>query len=300
MSDFSKGAAWIDGEIVPVSEAKISVIDWGLTRSDASYDVVQVWDGAFFRLSDHLARFQSSLTKMRLSVPQDSTEIASILHAIVSASKLKDAYCAFVVTRGFQTVPGSRDPRTCVNRFFAWVVPYVNVLAADIVARGASMKIAENSVRISPQAVDPTAKNYHWGDLTAGLFEALDDGFDTVVLLNGEGHVTEGPGFNVFAVLDGKVLTPQSGVLEGITRKTVLEICEHLALDFEIRDISRDEFLEADEVFVASSGGGPVHIAKLNSRILSNGAIGPVTANIRETYLKWRSAGALRTPVMYD
>jgi branched-chain amino acid aminotransferase len=223
MTDYSKGAAWIDGQIVPIAEAKISVTDWGLTRSDATYDVVGVWDGAFFRIEDHLDRFMMSLKKMHLDPGVTKDDIRSTLQAIAARSGLKRAYCAFVATRGMQKVPGSRDPRTCENKFFAWIVPWVNVIAEDVIARGAAMKIAEGPVRIDPRSVDPTAKNYHWGDLTAGLFEALDEGFDTVVLKDAAGNITEGPGFNVFAVIDGVVVTPVSGVLEGITRKTVLE-----------------------------------------------------------------------------
>jgi len=300
MNEFSKGAAWMDGEIVPIADAKISVTDWGFTRSDATYDVVQVWDGAFFRLGDHLERFDASLVKTHLNIPQNSADISEILQDIVAASGLRKAYCAFVATRGMQTVPGSRDPRTCINRFFAWVVPYVNVIAEDVVARGTKLKVAETVQRISPKSVDPTAKNYHWGDITAGLFEALEDGFDTVALLDADGNLTEGPGFNVFAVFDGVVATPKSGVLEGITRKTVLEIAHDLGLNPEVRDIPVAEFLEANEVFLASSGGGATPVVQINNRILGNGVTGPVTERIRETYFDWRLNGPLRTDVDYS
>lgn len=297
MSDLSKGAAWINGRIVPISEATINVTDWGFTRSDATYDVVGVWDGAFFRLDDHLDRFMASLAKLHLTPDVSRDGIADILHRITAASGLRHAYCAFVATRGMQKVPGSRDPRTCENRFFAWVVPWVNILADDVVARGARMKIAEEPERISPKAVDPTAKNYHWGDLTAGLFEALEDGFDTVALKDGAGNITEGPGFNLFAVIDGVVVTPASGVLEGITRRTVLEVAQSLAVKTEIRDIPVAEFLEADEVFLSSTGGGVVPITEVNSRIYGNGAAGPVSVRLRETYRDWRVNGPLRTVV---
>jgi branched-chain amino acid aminotransferase len=299
MNDFSKGAAWINGEIVPLADAKISVTDWGFTRSDATYDVVGVWDGAFFRLEDHLDRFMMSLKKMHLAPDVTKDDIRRILHAIASASGLRHAYCAFVSTRGMQKVPGSRDPRTCDNRFFAWIVPWVNVLAEDVLARGAAMKIAEGPVRIDPRSVDPTAKNYHWGDLTAGLFEALEEGFDTVVLKDHDGNITEGPGFNVFAVIGGRVVTSDRGVLEGITRKTVLEIAAKLGLGPDIRALPAAEFLDADEVFLATTGGGVMPIVRVNDRIFGNGAPGPVTQRLRDTYNDWRANGPLRTPITY-
>ncbi len=289
----------MEGDIIPIADAKISVMDWGFTRSDATYDVVQVWNGAFFRLDDHLDRFESSLRKTHLNIPQGRDEISEILSGIVATSGLHEAYCAFVATRGMQTVPGSRDPRTCLNRFFAWVVPYVRVISEDVVKRGAKMKVATGVERISSKAVDPTAKNYHWGDLTGGLLEALDEGFDTVALLDENGNLTEGPGFNIFAVIDGVVVTPDSGVLEGITRKTVLEICDDLGISREVRKVPLAEFLEVDEVFTATSGGGPTPIVQVNNRILSNGVIGPVTESIQTAYRDWINAGVLCTPIAY-
>lgn len=298
--DLSKGAAWMDGAIIPVSEATISVMDWGFTRSDATYDVVQVWDGAFFRLEDHLTRFSTSLDKMHLTIEQSPDDIRAILHQMAAASNLRHAYCAFVATRGVQMVPGSRDPRTCRSRFFAWIVPYVHVIAEDVVARGARLKIAEKVERISTRAVDPTAKNYHWGDITKGLFEALDQGFDTVALVDHHGNITEGPGFNVFCVRDGVVMTPVSGVLEGISRKSALEIAQSLGLPVQLREISKAEFMEADEVFLTSSGGGIVPITEVDTRILSNGKPGPITLKMRDEYYRWRKGGPHCTPINYD
>lgn len=299
MSDFSQGAAWMAGEIMPIGEAKIGVTDWGLTHSDITYDVVQVWDGAFFRLEDYLDRFQRSLTKTRLSPPESRDDIRRILHEIVRASGLQRAYCAFVASRGVPAVPGSRDPRDCINHFYAWVVPYVHIIPPDAEARGARLKVATVAKRIAPDSVDPTAKNYHWGDMTTAKFQALDEGFDTTVLTDHFGNMTEGPGFNIFAVLDGCVVTPKSGVLEGITRKTVLEICAALGLPAEVRDLPFEEFLQADEVFISSSGGGPTPITRVNDVILNNDSIGPVTSKIRNTYVDWRNDPKYRSAIDY-
>jgi branched-chain amino acid aminotransferase len=295
-----KSLAWMQGKIIPLAEAKIGVTDLGLTHSDITYDVAQVWNGAFFRLEDHLDRFLQSMHLMHLSVPQSRAEIRDILLQLAAASGLRNAYCAFVTSRGMQMVPGSRDPRTCENHFYAWIIPYVNILAEDVVARGARMKIASGVERIAPSSINPKAKNYHWGDLTSGLFQAIEEGFDTVALCDANGNMCEGPGFNAFTVKDGVVLTAKTGVLEGITRKTVLEICCHLGLPFEVRDVSKDEFLASDEVFIASSAGGPTPITQVNDRIYGNGAPGPVTEMIKAHYIQWRAEGPFLTPIHYD
>ncbi len=297
--DFSKGAAWMAGEIVPVSEAKISVLDWGFTRSDCTYDVASVRNGAFFRLDDYLERFQTSLAKVRLEVPQQKDEMRDIVHAIVAHSGLRDSYVAMVASRGVPLIPGTRDPRQCGNHFFAWCIPYVHVIKPDIAARGAHLFVPTDIRRIPPDSVDPTAKNYHWGDLTRGLFEALDAGFDTAMLLDHQGNVTEGPGFNVFSLKGNTVRTPDVGVLEGITRRTVLELCSELNLETEVRPIPLDEFLESDEVFTATTGGGVAPVTRINDRVFSNDAPGPVTRRISDTYLSWFDRPEYRQPVNY-
>src|SRR6202007_1767931 len=110
-------------EYVPLSEAKISLFDWGFTRSDATYDVASVWNGAFFRLDDHIDRFLASLNKLRLRIPHDRPGLREILHGCVRAGGLRDAYVAMVCTRG---VPprGARDPRLAPHRSYASALPH--------------------------------------------------------------------------------------------------------------------------------------------------------------------------------
>lgn len=298
-TDLSNGAAWMDGQIIPIKDAKIGVTDWGLTRSDITYDVVHVWDGNFFRLEDYLDRFMVSIAKLRLDIPQSRAEIKQILHDMVAASDLTSAYVSMVASRGTPTIPGTRDPRACNNHFYAWTVPFVWVIPSDIAKRGAHIQLARKTTRISPKSLDPTVKNYHWGDMTHALFDALDDGYDTCVLCDDRGYITEGPGFNIFAVINGKVLTPQSGMLQGITRKTVLEICANLGLPYEACDISADEFLQADEIFTATTAGGPVSVTRINGRILGNDTPGPIAERITETYWNWHTRAELITPIKY-
>jgi branched-chain amino acid aminotransferase len=287
------------GEVVPIAEASIGVNDWGLTRSDITYDVVPVWKGGFFRLEDYLDRFEASMASLRLDVGMSHADIRAALHQMVGRSGLRDSYVAMVASRGVPLIPGTRDPRTCANHFYAWCVPYIHVVAKDIADAGASVWIAKDVRRIPEDSVNPRAKNYHWGDITQGLFEAKDRGFETVVLLDHDGNVTEGPGFNVFAVKDGRVVTPERGVLHGITRHTVMDICAEMGIETEVRFLPLDELMEADEVFLSTSGGGAVPVTKVDDRIFSNGAPGPVASGIRAAYWEWLERPALRQEIDY-
>ncbi len=298
-TDWTKGAAWMKGEIVPIAEAKIGVTDWGVTRSDITYDVVPARDGGFFRLGHYLDRFEASMASLRMDVGMSREDIRQALHAMVVRSGLRDSYVAMVASRGTPLIPGNRDPRTCANHFYAWCVPYVHVISEEIADAGASLWIAKDVRRIPEDSVNPRAKNYHWGDLTQGLFEAKDNGFETVALLDHQGNVTEGPGFNVFAVKGGKVVTPDRGVLHGITRQTVLDICAEQGIRTESRALPLDELLEADEAFLSTSGGGAVPVTRIDDRIMSNGAPGPVASALRRTYWDWTRRPEHREEIDY-
>jgi branched-chain amino acid aminotransferase len=297
--DWSKGAAWMRGEVVPIAEATIGVTDWGVTRSDITYDVVPVWEGGFFRLEDYLDRFETSMASLRLDVGMGRDDIRAALHRMVAQSGLRAAYVAMVASRGVPLIPGMRDPRQCANHFYAWCVPYVHVVKQEVAEKGASVWVAKEVRRIPEDSVNPRAKNYHWGDITHGLFEAKDQGFETVILLDHAGNVTEGPGFNVFAVKDGRVITPDRGVLHGITRRTVLDICAEQGIATEARALPLDELLEADEVFLSTSGGGAVPVTLVDDRIFTNGAPGPVATGIRDAYWDWMLRPEMRQEVSY-
>jgi branched-chain amino acid aminotransferase len=297
--DLSLGAAWMNGHVLPISQATIPVNDWGLVHSDITYDVVPVINGAFFRFEEYLSRFFSSMESLYLDPGMNKSEIQKALHQMVSQSGLRDSYVAMVCSRGRPKIPGSRDPRDCENHFFAWCVPYVHVIKPEIIDQGATAWISQNVYRIPEESVNPRVKNYHWGDFTQGIFEAKDNKYETVILLDFDGNVTEGPGFNVFAVKDGVLITPDRGVLAGVSRKTVLEIADHLGIRAVIRPLSVDELLAADEVFLSSSGGGVIPIVRVNETIYGNGVKGPISVRLNEIYWQWTTLERYRDPINY-
>ena len=298
-NDLSLGAAWMNGKIIPISKATISVNDWGLVHSDITYDVVPVIDGAFFRFDEYLARFLSSMEDLHLDPGMSKRDIQEALHQMVGKANLRDSYVAMVCSRGKPKISGSRDPRDCKNHFFAWCVPYVHIIKPEVVEQGATAWIAQNAYRIPENSVNPRVKNYHWGDFTQGIFEAKDKNYETVILLDYDGNVTEGPGFNVFAVKDKVLITPDRGVLAGVSRKTVLEMADYLGINTSVRSLSVEELLDADEVFLSSSGGGVIPIIRVNETIFGNGASGPISVRLNETYWKWTTLEKYRDPIDY-
>lgn len=295
--DYSQGAAWQRGAFVPIAQASVPLTDWGFLRSDATYDVVTVWDGAFFRLDAHLERFQRSCERFRLDPGKTPQEIAEILTGCVRLAGLRSAYVEMLCTRG-QPPWGSRDPRQAVNQFHAFAVPYVWIANEEQRRRGLDVVVSDVQ-RIPAASVDPTAKNYHWNDLTMGLLGALDAGGDTVLLTDAAGNVVEGPGFNIFAVRDGRLVTPKDGVLEGITRRTVIEMARALGIPVELRALPAAELRSADEAFLSSSGGGVLPVTRVDGKPLADGHPGPLTRRLLETYWEWHRDPRYSTPVAY-
>ncbi len=294
--NFPPGIAYVDGAYVPMSEAKISVLDWGFLRSDATYDVVHVWQGRFFRLDSHLERFERSVAKLRMTLPLERAQLTDVLMECVRRAGLKDAYVEMICTRG-HSPSYSRDPRDAVNNFLAFAIPFSSIANEEQRERGLNIAVS-HIPRIPPQSVDPTVKNYHWLDFVAGMFEAYDRGAETVVLSDLAGNVTEGPGFNLFAVTGGAVQTPDRGVLEGITRRTAMELCAELGVSVTEAPLSLERLHGAEEVFITSTAGGIMPVTRIDGQAVGDGKPGAFTARLTALYWDKHEDPAWTTPVV--
>jgi len=279
---FPKGAAWMNGKFIQLSEARIPVLDWGFLRSDATYDVVHVWKGRFFRLDKHIDRFFQSTEKLRMPCTVSRIDLKKILAGCVERSGLDNAYVEMIQTRGMS--PNfERDPRKSEPRFIAFAVPFGWILKPEEFEKGLDVLVS-NRRRISPNSVDSSIKNYHWLDLVSGMFEAYDKGHDTVILTDEENNISEGPGFNIFCVDETGLNSPNKGVLEGITRQTVLDLAKELNVPFQLRPISLETLKSSNEVFATSTAGGIMPITKINGLPIGRGAPGEITSKLHKTY----------------
>lgn len=297
VSEFKDGIAFVDGAFCPINEACISLLDWGFLRSDACQDTVSVWDGAFFRLDDHLQRFERSFTRLRMTCPHHRESLRELAMEAVRLTGFQEAYLQLILTRG-QPPIGSRDLRLAKNNFFLFCVPSISIATPEQQESGLHLIISDIQ-RIPPTSVDPTIKTYHWLDFEMGLFQAYDQGGDTVVLTNKDGNVTEGPGFNLFAVKDGRAMTPETGCLDGMTRDTVFELCTETNLDCALASLPASQLSSMDEVFISSTAGGLMPISKVDGRAIGVSPVGPVTERLLGLYWSKRRAGWHATPVDY-
>ncbi|MBM3483488.1 MAG: branched-chain amino acid--2-keto-4-methylthiobutyrate aminotransferase [Alphaproteobacteria bacterium] len=291
------GMAYFEGRYVPIQDAKLSILEPAITKSDIVFDVVSTWDRVFFRLEDHLDRFENSYKHVKIKPPVSRDEMRTISAELVDRSGLDNSCVYMCATRGLYAGGAAfGDPRNAVNGFYAYVVPYYWVIPKEHAETGGHLWIA--SVRRAPsEAINQKVKNFNRMDLTAGQFEALEHGADAPILLSTTGKLTEGPGFNVWIVRGKKLLTPGKDLLEGVTRKTVFELAQESGFEPVATELTADDLLEAKEVFISSTAGGVLPITRVNDQAVGNGAPGITTGQLQKRYWEKRKRGWHGTPV---
>ena len=292
---FPQGYAWIDSKYVELAEAKIPILDWGFLRSDATYDVVHVWKGRFFRLDKHIDRFFESAKKLRMPCQINRDELKKILANCVIKGKLESAYVEMIQTRGMSP-KFVRDPRLATPRVMAFAVPFGWILKQEDFEKGLNVLLTDIK-RIPPSSVDPTIKNYHWMDLVTGMLDAYEKGNDTAVLVDENNNITEGPGFNLFCINDSGIFTPDHGVLEGITRQSVFDLAKELNLPITKKSISVEELYSAEELFATSTAGGIMPITRVSGQEIGKGSVGNLTRQLHKLYWEKHSDDSWSTSV---
>jgi branched-chain amino acid aminotransferase len=232
-----------------------------------------------------------------MTIPFDRDGVAQVLHNCVALSGHRAAYVEMLCTRGASPT-FSRDPRQAINRFMAFAVPFGSVANAEQLRSGLHVAISDK-VRIPPASIDPSIKNYHWLDLVRGLYDAYDRGADTALILDFNGNVAEGPGFNVFSVKDGKLTTPAVGVLPGITRRSVFDLCAETGLSAVAADVGVAALKAADEVFISSTAGGVMPVTRIDGVPVAGGKVGPITSRLMALYWQKHDDPAWSSPVAY-
>ena len=293
------GVGYMDGTYLPVAEMRIPITDMGFQLSDMCYDAVHVRNGRFFRLDDHLDRWEQSISERRYDTLNHSRDqVGEVLHGCVARAELSDALITFVATRG-SPASAHKDLRSCKNRFMVWAMPYYAAIEDAEVEQGCEIIVAK-TVRIAPGSVDPTVKNFGRLDFVRALFEAYDRDARYAVLPDQDGHITEGRGWNIFVLKDGVLLSPDRCVLEGITRKTVLELSAKLNIECRLAEIPIEMLGRADEVFLTSTAGGSMPVCSVDHRAVGDGAPGPVTLRLKEMYWAMHEDPAYSVPVCYE
>lgn len=250
--------AWNGSDYCEVKDLSVSILDLGLIHCDATYDVLSVKDGIIINLDKHLQRFQASCVGWRLTCP-DLDDLTALLVNLVKQAPTKNLLLWVAVTRGIPRSGNPRDLANCDNRLIAYAKPYFGFNAKNT----ATVCLA-NQQRNT--AIDQRMKNFSWNDLNLAQWEAIDRGYDTAVLLDRRGFLTEGPGFNVAIVKNGMVFAPEHNRLNGTVMNQVASLCSENNIEFNWFDISVDDITGCDAMFLTSTAGNVINVSCFENR----------------------------------
>jgi len=267
---------WIDGAVREPGEALVPVTDHGLLYGDGVFEGIRVYGGRLFRLELHLARLARSARALGLALPGGVEAMRTIVLETARALGRPDAYVRLVVTRGEGAL--GIDPATCPAPRVFCIVDEVRLYPEEKRSRGLDLATASLR-RPGPDVLDPRVKSLNYLNSVLARMEARRCNADEALLLNGHGAVAEASAANVFVVASGVLRTPPAsdGALEGITRRSVLELAERTGLPSELRSLGRMDVLAADEVFLTGTGARIVPVRSLDGVAIGAGAPGPVT-----------------------
>ena len=284
---------YIDGNFEPLSVARISPLDQGFLLGDGIFDVVSAWDSKIFMLDAHLDRFFDSMRAARLETRLSREQWVDAIVETTRRNKLSDASVRFILTRG---VPDGvvADPRHIQPTEMIWAAPYI--FLADEEKRSTGIRIMISSMRgFAPDTLDPRFKCLDRLNSQLIRLEALEAGYDDAVWLDGHGYVAEAAASNIFVVKNDEIFTPQTGILRGITRATVIELAERGGIPHRESQLTAFDLYSADEVFTCSTAGGPLPVREVSGRAIA--ATGPITERISELYWQMRAEGEYSTPI---
>jgi branched-chain amino acid aminotransferase len=284
------GSVYVNGRLTDESEAVIPVFDHGFLYGEGVYEVCRTYAGHIRLFWRHTARLRASAALIALPVPFDDATLAARVHATLEHAGLwpwtpgtPDAYIRLLLTRGIGEL--SYDPRLCPAPSLVIIARPHAQPPDSVYADGVAVAIV-GVERNRRQALNPRIKSNNLLNNALAMQEALARGAFEAVMRNAEGHLAECSQSNLFVVRGGRVLTPPvaEGLLPGITRAYVLELCASLNIPCDEAVLHDDDLLGADEAFLTSTTREVVPIVTVDERRIGSGRPGPVTRQLLETY----------------
>lgn len=274
---------WLDGELVDKESAKLSVYDHAALYGDGVFEGIRAYNGRIFECEAHLRRLWDSARAIRLTIPLTPEQFRAAMELTVRANNFTDCYIRAVVTRG----PGDLgiDPRKSPKPVVFIIADKIAIYPAEMYEKGIAV-VTSSWIRNHPNATPPRVKGLNYLNNVLAKIEANDAGVNDALMLNHKGNVAELTAANVFLVRDGKLATPgvTEGILEGVTRRVIMEIAAKMGIGCVERPIDRFDVYSADEMFATGTGVEAIAITKVDGRIIGGGVAGPVTTRLLQAF----------------
>ncbi|MBK8914623.1 MAG: branched-chain-amino-acid transaminase [Phycisphaerales bacterium] len=280
---------WMNGQLVPVDQARINVFDHGLLYGDGVFEGIRSYNGRIFECEAHVHRLFNSAKAIKLTIPFTEEQVAAGMYDAMAANGHmgpdKDCYLRVVVTRGVGLLG--------ISPLRAWK-PTLYIIADTILMYPREMYekgmpvVVSSFTRNHSNAMPPSIKSLNYLNNILAKLDALEHGFPEAIMLNHMGYVSEATGDNIFLVRDGQLQTPptSAGILEGITRNTVIRLAREMGIEAVEKEIVRTNLYYADEIFLTGTGAEIIGVREVDRRPVGDGTVGPITRRLMDAYQK--------------
>ncbi len=283
------GRIWMNGRLVPFKDAKVHVLTHALHYSTSIFEGIRCYNtgkgSAIFRLSEHVDRLFKSAKLYSMKMRYSRNQVSDAIIQTVKSNRLKECYIRPIAYYGYGTMGLTPYPNKVDLSISCWEWKMGESKAGR--SSGAKCKVS-SWLKIDSRAQPMKAKAAsNYANAALARVEALQEGYDEAIMLNYHGKVAEGSAENIFVVKDGEIRTPppSAGILEGITRDSVIQIMEQNGDNIIEMDLERDDLYDADEVFMSGTAAEIKSVTQVDSIKIGNGRIGGVTKRLQREFL---------------
>jgi branched-chain amino acid aminotransferase len=276
---------YFNGKLIKKEAAKVSVFDHGLLYGDGVFEGIRSYNCLVFKLKEHIDRLYASAQAISLAIPLTRSQRQRAVVDTLKANKLKDAYIRLVVTRGEGDL--GLDPRNCARPTIFIIADKIALYPQDLYKKGLTI-VTVPTRRNIPEALSPQIKSLNYLNNILGKIEAINAGVPEAVMLDQNGFVTECTGDNIFMIKNKVLKTPQVsvGILNGITRSSVLSIAAQAGLTTQECMLTRFDLFTADELFLTGTAAEIIPVVKMDSRLIGDGSVGFYTLQLTKGFKK--------------
>ncbi len=274
---------YLNGQIVPQEEAKVSVFDHGLLYGDGVFEGIRAYNGKIFTLQEHLDRLYASASAISLTIPISKAEMGDAIKNTMAANNLTDSYIRLVVTRGVGKL--GLDPNKCAKPQIIIITDTIELYSKALYEKGLDI-VTVTTIRNHFSALDPKIKSLNYLNNILAKIESIRAGAGEALMLNKDGYVAECAGDNIFIVKDNALITPpaSAGILIGITRNLVMKLATDMGIAVKEELMSRCDLYVADECFLTGTAAEIIPVVTIDGRVVGSGKPGKVTQALLKKY----------------
>ena len=283
------GKIWMNGKLVPFKNAKVHVLTHALHYSTAVFEGIRCYNtpngSAIFRLPEHVNRFFNSAKMYSMQMPYNNKQVTEAIIKTVKNSTLKECYIRPIAYYGYGEMGLTPINNKIDVAIACWPWKMGESKAGKVA--GARCKIS-SWIRIDSAAQPMKAKAAsNYANAALARVEALKEGYDEAIMLNNQGKIAEGSAENIFVVKDNKIITPPltAGVLEGITRDSVIKIIEENGGEVIESDLDREDLYVANEVFMTGTAAEVKSVTEIDHTKIGDGKPGTITKALQKSFI---------------